>query len=105
MEQVATDVAHGRAEHSFGRRADALNRRILELAFEDKWQQIADMVSRRDALLARIPAGEREGALLEARHCTERLHTMAQAAKSRCAEQLATLRRGRRAAESYRANR
>jgi hypothetical protein len=44
-------------------------------------------------------------ALLAARHCTERLKGMAQSAKLQCAERLAALRQGRKAAESYRANR
>lgn len=88
-----------------GDKAAEMNRRILELAGEEKWQQIADVVARRDALLLRVPAAEREQALLDARACSERLQTMAQAAKSRCAEQLAAIRRGRKAAESYRAHR
>lgn len=85
--------------------AAALNKRLLELAGEDKWQQIADVVTRRNALLARIPAAERERALLAAQHCNEKLKGLAQSAKSRCAEQLGALRQGRKAAESYRANR
>lgn len=82
-----------------------MNRRILDLAADEKWQQLTDVVARRDALLARIPHGEREKALLAARHCTELLQTMAQSAKSRCAEQLAGIRRGRMATERYSANR
>jgi hypothetical protein len=83
----------------------ALNRRVLELAGEEQWQLVAEVVARRDALLSRVPADKRAEALLAARHCTERLKGMAQAAKSQCAERLATLRQGRKAAESYRANR
>jgi hypothetical protein len=85
--------------------AAALNRHLLQLASEDKWLQIADVVARRDALLAKVPAAEREPALRAAQSCNEKLKMLAQSAKTRCAEQLGALRQGRRAAESYRANR
>lgn len=91
----------GNPEHE----AAALNRHLLELAGEDKWQQIADVVVRRNALLSRVPAAEREQALLAAQHCNEQLKMLAQSAKTRCVEQLGALRQGRKAAESYRANR
>jgi hypothetical protein len=83
----------------------ALNQRILELAGEEQWQLVAEVVARRDSLLARIPPDKRAEALLAARHCTDRLRGMAQSAKSQCAERLAALRQGRKAAETYRANR
>jgi hypothetical protein len=85
--------------------AAALNQHLLALAGDGKWQQIADVVGRRNALLARIPVAEREQALLAAQHCNETLQGLARSAKSRCAEQLGALRHGRKAAESYRANR
>jgi hypothetical protein len=85
--------------------AAALNRHLLELASEDKWLQIADVVARRNALLAKVSGADREQALLAAQSCNEKLKTLAQSAKTRCAEQLGALRQGRRAAESYRANR
>jgi hypothetical protein len=105
--------AHDSASAAFSIKGNAaaneqvasLNRRVLELAGEEQWQLVAEVVARRDALLSRIPADKRAEALLAARHCTERLRGMAQAAKSQCAERLATLRQGRKAAESYRANR
>lgn len=86
-------------------RAAAMNRRLERLAVDGKWQRMADTVKNRDALLARIPAAEREPALLAARRSNERLQAMAQAAKSQCAEQLSALKRGRQAAASYRAHR
>lgn len=85
--------------------AAALNRHLLQLASEDKWPQIADVVQRRNAVLARVPVATREQALLAAQHCNDQLKILALSAKTRYAEQLGTLRQGRRAAESYRANR
>jgi hypothetical protein len=87
-----------------GEEVALLNRQVLLLAAEEEWQQVADVVARRDALLARLPAEDRESALRAARACTETLNDLALAAKARCGEQLATLRQGRRAAASYRAN-
>ncbi|MEX2257898.1 MAG: hypothetical protein WD672_04240 [Woeseia sp.] len=101
--------AHARSatpgDAATAREAAAMNRRLLELAAEDKWQHLEGIMTRRNKLLASISGAEREHALLAARHCTERLQAMAQVAKSRCAEQLAALKHGRKAAESYRANR
>jgi hypothetical protein len=92
------------ASNPAGEEAALLNRQVLLLAAEEEWQQVADVVARRDALLARLPVEDREKALCAARACTEKLNDLAQAAKARCGEQLATLRQGRRAAASYRAN-
>jgi molybdopterin synthase catalytic subunit len=97
-------TAPAEPEHA-GAKAALLNREVLALAAEQKWHEVADVVARRDALLARIPAQHRESALRAARNCTDKLNELAQAAKSRCREQLATLRQGRKAAASYHANR
>ena len=98
----APAVPSSSGQHS---EAAALNRHLLQLASEDKWLQIADVVARRNVLLAKVPAADREQALLDAQSCNEKLKILAQSAKTRCAEQLGALRQGRRAAESYRANR
>jgi hypothetical protein len=106
-QKVAADdsvTAPAGPEHA-GEEVALMNREVLALAADEKWQQVADVVARRDALLARIPAEHRESALRAARNCTDKLNQLAQAAKSRCREQLATLRQGRKAAESYHANR
>jgi hypothetical protein len=92
------------APHPAGEEVAVLNQQVLLLAAEEEWQQVADVVTRRDALLARLPVEDRESALRAACACTEKLNDLAQAAKARCGEQLATLRQGRRAAASYRAN-
>ena len=92
------------ASHPAGEEVALLNQQVLLLAAEEEWQQVAELVTRRDALLARLRAEDRESALRAARACTEKLNDLAQAAKARCGEQLATLRQGRRATASYRAN-
>jgi hypothetical protein len=93
------------SSHEQHEKAAALNQHLLQLAGEDKWLQIADVVARRNALLAKVPAAHREQALLAAQQCNEKLKMLAQSAKTRCVEQLGALRQGRKAAESYRANR
>ncbi|MGH8196070.1 MAG: hypothetical protein ACREQ8_17000 [Woeseiaceae bacterium] len=90
---------------SHGEQIAALHRRLEQLAADGEWQQIADAVKDRDALLAELPAAECKQALLAASRCTERLQILAQAAKSQCAQELAKLKRGRQAAASYRSNR
>lgn len=84
--------------------ASAINRQLEALAVEGDWLEVADALTRRDALLARVPAAERKAALLSARRCTDRLQTLASAAKTECAGELAALKRGRKAMASYRAN-
>lgn len=85
--------------------AAALNRRLEQLAADGEWRQMVDTMSRRDELLARLPKAERGQALIAAKRCTDRLRTLVSAAKSECADELSTLKRGRRAAASYRAHR
>lgn len=92
------------ASNPAGEEVARLNQQMLLLAAEEEWQRVPDVVTRRDALLARLPVEDRESALCAARACTDTLNALAQAAKARCGEQLATLRQGRRAAASYRAN-
>ena len=107
LQKLAADdslAAPAMPQHA-GKAAALMNQHVLALAAEEKWHRAAEVVARRDALLARVPAEDRESALRAARDCTEKLNELAQAAKSRCTEQLATLRQGRKAAESYHANR
>jgi hypothetical protein len=97
-------TAPAEPEHT-GAEAALMNREVLALAAGEQWHEVADVVARRDALLARIPAEHRESALRAARICTDKVNELAQAAKSRCREELANLRQGRKAAASYHANR
>lgn len=104
LQERAADDPAAAPVHA-GEEAALMNREVLALAAEERWQEVAEVVGQRDALLARIPAEHRESALRAARNCTEKLNELALAAKSRCQEQLAALRQGRKAAESYHANR
>ncbi len=78
-----------------------LARRLLELAEEGEWHALGDALQKRDELLARVSGPDKQRALADAQTCTLRLEQLARAARSECADDIAALKVGRRAAVSY----
>ena len=81
----------------------SLNCHMKELAATGEWQQLMDFMTKRDAMLGQIESSGQEAVLLDARRSTEQILLLAEAAKQDVADRLATIKRGRTAADSYRA--
>lgn len=82
----------------------SMNEQMEELATAGNWEQIADLMVRRNALLLSIKSASRAAALMAARRTTIRLQRMAESARKEVSDKLAKLQRGKRATESYQAH-
>jgi len=82
----------------------SVNEHMEELAAADEWEQVSELLSKRNAMLREIADDEKEVALKSARGSTERIRDMAEKAQGEVAEKLAQLQRGREATDSYRAH-
>lgn len=91
-------------EQTLGERVLSMNGHMEELAAAGEWQQLADFMIKRDAMLGAIEDSERGAALTAARRTTNQILHMAETARHDIADRLAALKRGRQAADSYRAN-
>ena len=80
----------------------SLNGHMEELAAAGEWQRVMEYMVKRDAMLREIGDNERKTALLAARRSTEQIRKMAEIAKKETANRLAALKRGQKAADSYR---
>jgi len=81
---------------------EAKMREIEHLADAGDWEKIEGIVERLPDLLARIPQAERRAVTIAARDCIERVRERAIERSEEIGSKLATLKTGRRAAESYR---
>ena len=75
--------------------------RLLALAEEGEWHALGNALQTRDALLARVGAADKRRVLADAQSCTLRLEQLVRTARSECADEIAALKVGRRAAVSY----
>lgn len=91
-------------EQTLSERVLSMNGHLEELAAAGEWQQLTDFMIKRDAMLSQIEESEREAALTAARRSTGQILQMAEMARQDIADRLAALKRGRKAADSYRAN-
>lgn len=82
----------------------SMNDHMEELAAAEEWQQVAELLIQRNAMLREIPDDKKVEALLAASRSTERLTRMAGKARSEVANKLAQLHRGKEATDSYRAH-
>lgn len=73
-----------------------------ECAATGEWQQIDRILKRLPQIVLRVPLSERRDALLAARASIERLRDRVTQESRGVGDQLATLKTGRKAAESYR---
>jgi len=82
----------------------SLNTHMEELAVAGEWQQVFEILARRNAMLAELEDRERPDALLAARRSTDQIRSMANEAKHAVARKLTDLSRGRKATDSYRSH-
>lgn len=88
-------------EQSASEQVVSMNEQLEALAAAGHWNQVADLVTRRNAMLMSIKNASREAALIAARRTTIRLQRLAESARKEVSDKLATLQRGKRATESY----
>ena len=81
----------------------SMNEHMEELAGAEEWQEVADLMTKRNAMLREIPEAELGAALQAARRSTDRIRRMAVNAQSEVQHKLTQLQRGREATDSYRA--
>lgn len=79
----------------------SLNEKMEELAVAGEWDEVAELMTRRNAMLQSIDGSAREAALVAARRTTLRVQQMAESARKEVAEKLSQLQRGRQATDSY----
>ena len=91
-------------EQDASERVATMNEQMEALAAAGHWDQVADLVTRRNALLPSIKNSSREAALVAARRTTIRLQRMAESARKEVSDKLAKLQRGKRATQSYQAH-
>jgi len=91
-------------EQTLSERVLSMNGHMEELAAAGEWQQLTDFMIKRDAMLSQIEEGEREVAITAARRSTDQIMQLAETARQDIGDRLAALKRGRKAADSYRAN-
>ena len=82
----------------------SLNEKMEELAVAGEWDEVAELMTRRNAMLQSIDGSAREPTLVAARRTTLRVQQMAESARKEVAEKLSKLQRGKQATDSYRAH-
>lgn len=82
----------------------SMNEHMEELAAAGEWQQVASLVTKRNAMLQEIDDSVREESLVAARRSTDRIKRMAEDAQNQVAEKIAQLHRGRKATQIYQSN-
>ena len=90
-------------EQSLSDQVHSMNEHMEELAAAEEWQEVADLMAKRNAMLREIEESERGAALVAARRSTDRIRRMAVNAQGEVRSKLAQLQRGREATDSYRA--
>ena len=90
-------------EQSLSEDVQSLNEHMEELAAAEEWNEVAELMTKRNAMLREIDESERAEALLAARRSTDRIRRMAANAQGEIRNKLAQLQRGREATDSYRA--
>lgn len=90
-------------EKTLGDEILSLNEHMEELAAADEWTEVAELITKRNAMLREIQESERAEALLAARRSTDRIRRMAVNAQGEVRSKLSQLQRGREATDSYRA--
>ena len=82
----------------------SLNDHMEELAATGEWQQVFELLARRDAMLIELEDSEQKAALLAAQRSTEQIRSMAYSARHVVAKKLTDLARGQKATDSYRSH-
>lgn len=90
-------------EQSLSEELLSLNEHMEELAAADEWNEVADLMTKRNAMLREVDESDRADALLAARRSTDRIRRMAENAQGEIRKKLSQLQRGREATDSYRA--
>lgn len=80
----------------------SLNDHMEELAAADEWSEVAELMTKRNAMLREVQESERADALVAARRSTDRIRRMAEDAQGEIRNKLSQLQRGRKATDSYR---
>ena len=91
-------------ERTLSEQLESMNEHMEELAAAGEWQQVGDLMMKRNAMLQELNTAERREALDKARQSTECIRAMAVQARREVAARLANLQRGREATDCYRAN-
>jgi hypothetical protein len=91
-------------ERTLSEHVSSMNDHMEELAAAGEWEQVADLLIRRNAMLREITGDKKNEALLAARRSTERITRMAKQARTEVADKLGQLHRGKEATDSYRAH-
>ena len=81
-----------------------LNEKMEALAAAGEWQQVAEMMTRRNAMLQSVEGSDRESALVAARRTTRRVLRIAEGAREEIGQKLTQLQRGKQATDSYRSH-
>ena len=91
-----------RKEETLSDHVLSLNGHMEELAAAGEWQKVMEFMVKRDAMIREIDENDRKAVLLAARRSTDQIRKMAESAKRETADRLAALKRGQKAADSYR---
>lgn len=82
----------------------SLNSRMEELATAGEWDEVANLLVKRNAMLRELEGQDKREALTAARRSTEFVTSLARKARAEVAEKLSQLHVGREAADTYRAH-
>lgn len=82
----------------------SLNARMEELAAAGEWDEVANILVKRNAVLREIEGRDKREALTAARRSTDFVTSLARKARAEVAEKLSQLHLGREAADTYRAH-
>ena len=91
-------------EQTLFEHVSSINEHMEELAAAGEWEQVSDLLGKRNAMLREIGDDKKAAALKAASRSTDLIRAMAQKAQSEIAGKLAQLQRGREATDSYRAH-
>lgn len=91
-------------EQTLSQHLQSMNDHMEELAAAGEWQQVTELLPRRNAMLGELAEDKKVDALLAASRSTERIRGMAEKARAEVADKLAQLHRGKEATDSYRAH-
>jgi len=91
-------------EKTLSEHVASMNGHMEELAAAGEWEQVSELLEKRNAMLREIDDDKKEAALRAASRSTDRIRGMAEQARSEVAGRLAQLHRGKEATDSYRAH-
>lgn len=91
-------------DQTLSEQIQTLNEQMEELAVSGEWQQISEILPRRNAMLLELEHAEQTSAFMAARRSTERIGEMANMAQLKIAKKITKLARGKKATDSYRSH-